>query len=241
MSWLESITSLERPISPPLHLLKYQATIQSFFRRQPISLMRQRELLLVQTTHHREPTMTRTFCWPRNKASRKRKHQDSVTLTRMKWTRRWWMNTHLLTWYNLDGKSQTTWAQPPQQQPIKRMTTSQGLAGVRERALHWDNKKRHNQIMQSKRWSIIRRRTRTVWVMALSKVTVHMKVIIKLRPTMTQQQTAAMKRTTHCLWKKLRLMKNLSLKWQTNHSMAVMPRLIQMKRATAMMANMVMS
>ena len=157
----------------------------------------------------------------------------------MKWMRRWWMSTHRLTWYSPDGKFQMTQAQHPLQPPIRRMTTSQGLAGVNGRALRWDNKKRHNKIIQLKRWNIIRHQVKIELVMAQSRVTVHMKVIIKVRPTKTHLPTAAMKRTIPCLWKKLRLMKNLSLKWQINLSMAVMRKPILMKKAMATMANMV--
>ena len=70
---------------------------------------------------------------------------------------------------------------------------------------------------------------------------VHMKVMIKVRPTKTPLPMAAMKRTTPCRWKKLRLMKNLSPKLQISPSTAAMPKHIAMMKAMEMMANMVMS
>ena len=117
------------------------------------------------------------------------------------------MSIHLLTQYSLGGKSQTMQAQRLLRQLIRLMKISSGLAGARERALHWELKKLNNNIMRLKSRNIIRRRA-----MALTIVMEHMKVIIKIRQMETFLPIIVMKRTIPYLWRKLRLMKNLSLK-----------------------------
>ena len=117
------------------------------------------------------------------------------------------MSIHLLTRYSLVGKSQTMQAQRLLRLLIRLMKKSSGLAGARGRALPWELKKLNKNIMRSKSRNIIRHRA-----VALTIVMEHMKVIIKIRRTETFLPIIVMKRTIPYLWRKLRLMKNLSPK-----------------------------